>query len=378
MTNSPVGALRILVPRDAYRGNRLGFHPSLSVMAALLGAVMLLGACDTDPTGPADDDPIVDPGPGPFQGLFVAAGDERLLFSSDGVAWEDVSSFGGSSIDLAGRRIVDVVAERRRLIFTDSLLPEVRRLRGDPEQVDETIGSEPILAVAAGDSLVVGMSRKRVFTSTDGLEFSPSTGSLEFPPGGLLVDPDLVSRRGRFVAALTFRDSEGRIRVALAASRDGELWETTNVWRRLGFNVDLFQDDRGFLALGVLGSPESGSRMVWTSEDGLTWAERPFDDLASPTPRSVARGDDGRIVVLGRSDTGVYRWHSDNGGETWSEGHAVEGGEDVPLDLMHVDGWYYAVLESGRIMTSADGETWGFAPQAGDRNGALRTIHYVK
>ena len=105
MTHSRTGAPPILVPRDVERGNRPSSRSPFTVLAALLAAALLLGACDSEPTGPADDDAIVDPGPGPFQGLFIAAGDERLLFSSDGVNWQEVVSFGGSPLDLTGRRI---------------------------------------------------------------------------------------------------------------------------------------------------------------------------------------------------------------------------------------------------------------------------------
>jgi hypothetical protein len=132
------------------------------------------------------------------------------------------------------------------------------------------------------------------------------------------------------------------------------------------------------LALGTRGPPEDAKRVVWVSPDGLSWSEHWLSSDVGPVPRTLARSPEGRIVVLGGSSAGVYRWYSDDGGSSWTGDAVLSDGRDAPLDMLHAAGRFLAVLESGLIATSVDGVDWTTLSPAGEEGGALRSIHYVE
>ncbi len=350
------------------------------VGASLLSAALALFAlgCGSDAVAPVVDDPGPTLGEGPFEGLFVAAGDDRLLFSEDGVTWLDVDTFGTTALALEGRKLVDVAATRRQLVVTDVNQGEISRFQGEPDRIDVMARSTPLYALATDQTSFLALGLRGIYGSADGLDFALLDTNLGFPVAGLEVAPNLVFGRGRYVAILTFRDSAVQFRMGIATSVDGTQWEATNAWARLGFHVDLIQDDLGFAALGTRGPPEDAKRVVWTSADGLSWSEHWLGSDGGPTPRTLARAPGGRIVVLGGSSEGIYRWYSDDGGGSWTGDGVLSGGIDAPLDMLYAEGGFLAVLESGRIATSVDGEEWTTVFPAGVQGGALRSIHYVK
>jgi hypothetical protein len=342
----------------------------------VVGLVTLALGCGSDATAPTVDDPGL--GDGPFQGWFIAAGENRLVFSQDGDDWYDVDQFGESVLNLTGRSMIDVAATRARLVLTEVNEGEISRFQSGPDRMEVRTIPSPIFALATDQQSFLGFGRYGIYGSSDGLDFALLDTNLGFPLGGLEVNPNLVHGGGRYVTALTFRDAVLQFRMGIATSEDGITWEATNVWARQGFHVDLLEDEFGFVALGVRGVPDDANRVVWISPDGLTWSEQRFAGLTGPTPRTLARASSGRLVVLGGGEQGVYRWYSDDEGSTWQEDQVIGGGEDAPLDMLFAEGRFLAVLESGRIATSVDGESWTAAYPASTPGGALRSIHYVK
>lgn len=344
----------------------------------LLTALALLAVgCGSDATGPVVDDPGPTLGEGPFEGLFIAAGDDRLVFSEDGMEWIDVDSFGASAVTVTGRRIVDIAATRRQLVVTETNEGEISRFRGEPDRFDVQAQPRPLYALATDQDSFLGLGLHGVYGSSDGLEFVLLDTNMGFPVGGLEVAPNLAFGQGRYVAILTFRDTALQFRMGIATSADGVLWEATNAWARLGFHVDLIQDGMGFVALGTRGPPEDAKRVVWISSDGLAWSEHWLNSDGGPVPRTLARAPDGRIVVLGGSSSGIHRWYSDDDGSSWTREVVIPGVQDAPLDMLYAEGRFLAVLESGRIAASVDGVEWSAQSPAGLEGGALRSIHYV-
>lgn len=355
----------------------LDFVPGARILSSTL--VLLALGCGSDATGLGGNDPASTLGEGPFEGLFVAAGDDRLVFSTDGAEWIDVDSFGASAVPVAGRRIVDIAATRRQLVVTEINEGEISRFRGEPDRFDVQSLSSPVYSLTTDQSSFLGFGLHGVYGSSNGLEFVSLDTNIGFPTEGLEVAPNLAFGQGRYIAVLTFRDPTLEFRMGIATSVDGVVWEATDVWARLGFHVDLIRDGMGFVALGTRGPPENARRVVWTSSDGLAWVEQWLESHGGASPRTLARAPDGRIVVLGGGSTGgIYRWYSDDDGSTWTKDVVLPGPEDAPLDMLYAEGRFLAVLESGRIAASADGLVWTADYPAGLQGGALRSIHYVE
>ncbi len=342
----------------------------------LVGLVTLALGCGSDATAPTMDDPGLEEGP--FQGWFVAAGEDRLVFSQDGDDWYDVDQFGESVLNLTGRSMIDVAATRNRLVLTEVNEPEISLFQSEPDRLEVRTIHTPLFALATDQQSFLGFGRYGIYGSSDGLDFALLDTNLGFPLGGLEVNPNLVHGGGRYVTALTFRDAVLEFRMGIATSEDGITWEASNVWARQGFHVDLIEDELGFVALGVRGVPDDAARVVWISPDGLSWSEQRFAGLTGPTPRTLARAPSGRLVVLGGGEQGIYRWYSDDEGSTWEQDQVIGGGEDAPLDMLFAEGRFLAALESGRIATSVDGESWTASYPASTPGGALHSIHYVK
>jgi hypothetical protein len=119
------------------------------------------------------------------------------------------------------------------------------------------------------------------------------------------------------------------------SSSDGARWERlTETGLGEGATMDVTPTDGGLVAVGFVANngskPDASSfdnptdAAVWRSVDGHVWTA--VEDLPVADRLSQVTGHGTRLSALGWRDSLTVVWTSNDGGRTWAEGPALDGG----------------------------------------------------
>jgi len=157
------------------------------------------------------------------------------------------------------------------------------------------------------------------------------------------------------------------------ASSDGLSWSTIDTGAaELGEGLySVTFGTGGFVAVGEvsgapIGAPPTGSGVVWTSADGLTWNRHAPGEWTAFVPRAVTPDLDGGYLAVGATNLfSASIWRSTEG-VTWTEAGVFEHPEAIVLsDVASGPDGYVAVGARGMgedrrafVAWSTDGWTW--------------------
>lgn len=139
-------------------------------------------------------------------------------------------------------------------------------------------------------------------------------------------------------------------------SEDGRDWTRTDLPPRCG-SFRAAQTDDGWVAISNHG--------VFSSSDGVSWTEvesqEPFPQVPPPTSwlghegalRNVSLSTDGETVVLAGKDIGGGFWVSHDNGVTWTDKSESSGEVE-----MAVGDFGFVGVAPGRVVVSSDGSSW--------------------
>lgn len=177
-------------------------------------------------------------------------------------------------------------------------------------------------------------------TPADTIYITPEAGwrwRNPFPAGNWLTRVSFVN--GQFFV--------GGLRGTLLVSNDGLAWETRHV--PAANNLFGFRYVNGqYIALGSL-------NLIITSTDGRLWTSRDTGLDGSVTQLQDMTYGGGRFVAVGTG--GVTARSTD--GHTWTPGSIGQGVTETIIGLIYTLNKFHAIgTDTGRIYSSADGETW--------------------
>ena len=243
---------------------------------------------------------------------WLAAGPGLVLTSTDGTNWQPAGSI---THDLAGLAAVQTASGPRGYVITGTAAGPGRAYSRvvwwsadlaswtRAQDVNETNGSNQMLAVAAGSSVFVsGGSHDNlpvVWTTPDGRTWTAVNPPL--PPGASAGMIQQVAVRGSHAVALGQQTTANGTQPLAERSDDGGL-----TWQLVPFSAPgagtsftaLTADAGGFTAGAQFGTP--GGTMdaaVWTSAGGASWTRSPVSGLAG--------GGSHALTALAASDTAV-------------------------------------------------------------------------
>jgi hypothetical protein len=226
----------------------------------------------------------------------------------------------------------------------------------------------------------------QVWTSTDGVDWTPHAGPVSIPIAAVGCDdcgleaPSLrVGAAGLLAFKSTWSAEQGGSPVAL--SKDGITWKRVLASALpAGFELsDIEPSGSGFIAVGAVRGVNSSRAMALTSTDGRHWVAHFL-----PTPADAGHlgtsaggaivGSKGVVVVGGTGGVPGHTiwWTSVTGGRTWSrflgyppigiDKTATDAGSDAPFGELVGDGTHIYAERGGdrsAAWSSLDGRTWG-------------------
>lgn len=243
--------------------------------------------------------------------------------------------------------------------------PELAVSLQAPFVVDERLFVIGITFYPAGSGPVGSV----IWTSTDGLTWTDTAASAQFPGNPL----GLIGIRGQTIVA-----SEGHETPAGSAfwvSNDaGDTWQRSAVDLDGSRAVDGLVHDGAFFAVG---SARDSTAMVWNSTDGLAWTPT---ELGPGYASRIAKLPDGTLLVVGgvarESDVAALGWTSTDGRE-WTPSGIDLACCGTEFDVMPSGIVVVQRAEDGSVSTvstSRDGLTWSVdGPLAGDMRGVTWT-----
>ena len=259
-----------------------------------------------------------------------------VVTSPDGSTWTAAAQAtpGGAPVNLAWGNGTYVLADNG---FNELFQNLVSR---DGVTWSMDVAGPAPTAVAFGQGRFVGLSPNGVETSTDGLDWTPVTGS----PAAL---SEIAFGNGVFVAATDLAPS-GLARISgIATSPDGLVWTVTPTTNSMWVSATGLSFAHGLFFL-------QGNSGTYTSADGQTWSFVP--------QASGAIGFSG-VAWSGGTYVGVSwlgRIATSTDGVSWSD--VVD---ESPGNLLAIDasgGVMVATSDRGYLLRSTDGEHWTRAP----------------
>ena len=337
-------------------------------LAALLGVAALVSACTAARTQ------------GPLAASAVPSTPSAVP-SPVGASWSpvtDLSAFGDGSvaaITLLGPKLVAVGSTPAGGKTTAGVWTSADGLSWTRAHDVPSFGQAEIDAVAGSGSRLValgcpvgpegcaGNPVARIWTSNDGVAWTPAAFSPGFDPTGRQYDA--VTAGGPGYVAVGYDISGGFPQVpadaSIVTSGDGSTW--TPVAANPGFKAATMG---GVAAAGatlvVVGQASNGAPAVWTSSDGQTWSRAATSGLPTDAEvRDVAGGGPG-VIAVGREGGNAASWTSTDG-RTWRQGPpsgALAGAR--MLHIVTTSRRFIAVGTvsdgSGAAWTSPDGTSW--------------------
>ena len=298
------------------------------------------------------------------KGIFLVVGEEgTILTSMDGTTWTSrtfMENTNYESLDLTNVIYVKdtlVVTSRNRIIFTSpDGISWTPLISGSEEYA---VGGYKGVTYGSGNFVIVG-DFGNILTSTDAIHWSKwtskNTGSRKFLQ-------DVTYGNGTFVtvgAEGTILNSSDGISWEIRTSSSS--WSSTTSGEKIGF-YGVGYGNGTFVTVGSL----NNNAIILTSSDGIFWtSKKTFEwggSIRSSPPKTnlwdVTYGK-GTFVTVGR---GIILTSSD--GTAWTvrgtSSNLVLSGKGVYrtlLSVTYLKGIFVAVGSYGTILTSTDGTVW--------------------
>jgi|GEM_PF-1186507 len=304
-------------------------------------------------------------------GRFVAVGNSKvrspgsvewadlILTSADGEIWTPQSLGTGNTfyaVTYGNGRFVAVgygwaggYSFATAITSTDGVTWDSHPMR--PTSLDN-LGNPYAVAYGGGIFVAVG-DNGRVFTSTDGADWTPQSSGMAGTLQGVVYGD------GKFVAVgLSYAGSP----YLVYTSEDGSTW---NSCAPGGIDVlnGITYGSGVFVAVGYLGAGVATTGRIIASTDGTSWTPQADSSdwiyaAAYGNGTFVATGEAGAVL----SSPDGLAWTPQSGASAWLYGVACGNGALV------------AVGEDGTILTSGDGRRW--TPQPSGTTETLRAVTY--
>jgi hypothetical protein len=248
---------------------------------------------------------------------------------------------------------------------------------------EESDGTLVAVGADALDDLSTGNAA--AWTSPDGVAWTPVAPQQSMRDGemlGLIATTSgilAVGANGYPGANVQWPGLRGP---AIWRSADGLTWERAALANQ--HDPELLEGiattSGGFVAWGGAAPPGTGA--VWVSTDGEAWSRsiNPAGDPWGPIGR-ILQGPGNTLIAAGSAwpkdeeDPRTGLWKSTDGGRSWAStvSPAVDGAGAL-RDAVLTGGRAFAAGGGGRVLESADGETWTALPTTAS---AAATIKWV-